>query len=257
MELLVVIAIIAILAAMVMPMLLQAKESARMRTCVQNLRQLGSALMQYFDDHDGFGLPLSPNDPENPWILYVRPLCRYIGQAPIPIRQTLPGEPKRVWVCSGDMYRTAKDAGEDDRPCWYHWGSSYMYPGPTAYLSPSSIFGRENEPIVKDSTIVPRKPLMWRTPRRDILLADYWFDFHGGLRVPKDVKNPEIIPPLWVDKKAAKTVNVLFLDLHVELVTPSQRKKHQDYTTGVRADPAQGITEDNPYDNPYFKPKKG
>ena len=43
-ELLVVIAIIAILAAMIMPVLLQAKEAARMKTCTGNLRHLGCAL---------------------------------------------------------------------------------------------------------------------------------------------------------------------------------------------------------------------
>jgi prepilin-type N-terminal cleavage/methylation domain-containing protein/prepilin-type processing-associated H-X9-DG protein len=52
-ELLVVIAVIAILAAILLPTLGQAKLSARRMTCVNNLRQLGLASQMYWDDHDG------------------------------------------------------------------------------------------------------------------------------------------------------------------------------------------------------------
>jgi len=52
-ELLIVIAVIAILAAILLPTLVQAKLSARRITCVNNLRQLGLASQMYWDDHDG------------------------------------------------------------------------------------------------------------------------------------------------------------------------------------------------------------
>lgn len=52
-ELLIVIAVIAILAAILLPTLGQAKLSARRITCVNNLRQLGLASQMYWDDHDG------------------------------------------------------------------------------------------------------------------------------------------------------------------------------------------------------------
>jgi len=52
-ELLVVIAVMAILAAILLPTLGQAKLSARRITCVNNLRQLGLAAQMYWDDHDG------------------------------------------------------------------------------------------------------------------------------------------------------------------------------------------------------------
>ncbi len=51
-ELLVVISIIAILAALLMPVFMQARESARKSTCLSNLRQLGMAVAAYSADWD-------------------------------------------------------------------------------------------------------------------------------------------------------------------------------------------------------------
>jgi prepilin-type N-terminal cleavage/methylation domain-containing protein len=51
-ELLVVIAIIAILAAILFPVFAQARDSARQSTCLNHMKQLGTALMMYAQDHD-------------------------------------------------------------------------------------------------------------------------------------------------------------------------------------------------------------
>ena len=56
-ELLVVIAIIAILAAILMPALSQARERGKTSTCINNMKQIGMAFTAYADDHKTYPWP--------------------------------------------------------------------------------------------------------------------------------------------------------------------------------------------------------
>src|SRR5436309_4246102 len=64
-ELLVVIAIMAILAAILFPVFAQAREKARMTSCLSNMKQLGTALMMYAQDYDE-AMPSWPFQGPNP-----------------------------------------------------------------------------------------------------------------------------------------------------------------------------------------------
>ena len=56
-ELLVVIAIIAILAAILLPALNSARERGRSASCINNMKQLGLAYIQYAQNNDDFSIP--------------------------------------------------------------------------------------------------------------------------------------------------------------------------------------------------------
>ena len=83
-ELLVVIAIIAILAAMLLPALQQARNRAKSSTCVNNLKGMGNAFQMYCTDFGGY-VPPSVGGTARGWIfglaLYIQPqLCRYTSK---------------------------------------------------------------------------------------------------------------------------------------------------------------------------------
>ena len=65
-ELLVVIAIIAILAAILLPVLKKSRERARDTQCVNNLKQVSLALASYANDHDDIMIPVD-NDKSHTW----------------------------------------------------------------------------------------------------------------------------------------------------------------------------------------------
>lgn len=75
-ELLVVIAIIVILAAILFPVFVQAREKARQTSCISNMKQLGTAVMMYIQDYDETMLPY---------------------QTAVPISNTTPATPTSFW----------------------------------------------------------------------------------------------------------------------------------------------------------------
>lgn len=122
-ELLVVIAIIAILAAILFPVYANAKERGRQAGCINNLKQLTAAFLQYVQDNNGTVPPVSLyNFPKAPnWCGTLRTfgITRVENGSLWPYTRS-----RGVYICPTDIAREAKglDLGlvpkEDDRKAY-------------------------------------------------------------------------------------------------------------------------------------------
>jgi len=99
-EMLVVIAIIAILAAILIPAVSNARERGRRAYCMNNLNQLGKGLMMYVQDHDDY-LPSTTLDSTTSfWDMELLP---YVGYA------------TNLFFCPSDPYRAGVTPGTAPR----------------------------------------------------------------------------------------------------------------------------------------------
>ncbi len=145
-ELLVVVAIIAILAAMLLPVLAAARDTARDTVCTNNLRQLGVAANLYVDDNDKV-LPASDARPGwcMPWgsMSWVFSLAGYCGAKDLD-HAGLVAKPPETYICplehrdakwiTWNTYHTRK---ETDWPVSYAphaWMSRVTEDSPTKYF---------------------------------------------------------------------------------------------------------------------------
>ncbi|MBI4025417.1 MAG: prepilin-type N-terminal cleavage/methylation domain-containing protein [Verrucomicrobia bacterium] len=132
-ELLVVIAIISILAALLMPGLKAARESAKGLQCVNNLRQLYLATLAYVEDNDGF---LNGEDTGG-WPSYLAP---YMGVARQVAQDYWAAEGLPIYRCPSSKARAG--GGAVGNP-WTYPGYGWCYGANYTYL-----FDRHLAPFV-------------------------------------------------------------------------------------------------------------
>jgi prepilin-type N-terminal cleavage/methylation domain-containing protein/prepilin-type processing-associated H-X9-DG protein len=125
-ELLVVIAIIGVLVSMLMPALARAKSKGKDTACLNNLRQLGIALMLYVDENNATlplaePLPSNPLDKQKPMPRICDVLAKYVGFTPTGTNSSL------VFRCPGDTQPAGYPAPYDKATRYQREGSSYQF----------------------------------------------------------------------------------------------------------------------------------
>jgi len=121
-ELLIVIAIIGILIALVVPALTRSRDTALSVHCLNNMRQVGTAVMLYADDHNDT-FPRSQHSAfahgELPWARAVAP---YLGSSSTSWKDLL----KNIYRCSQDQRPSSVSYGLN---VYFELGPDDDYPG--------------------------------------------------------------------------------------------------------------------------------
>lgn len=197
-ELLVVVGIVTVLAAILFPVLAQARESARKTTCAANLRQIGTALVLYLADFDE-GFP-NTSDPllwmGRRWRWPLAPYLAFSGRRD----PADPGNPNLsvgrgpdVLVCPADATaQTAWDATSYAyAACFYHTPQQVNAMTTTDLLGPTSV------------PCVTQRLAAVNTPARKGIVAE-WLSNH---------EPPAVGWWQWAGRR-----QMLFVDGHVKYV---------------------------------------
>ena len=211
-EMLVVVAIIAILFALLLPVLSKAKASAKRTTCLNNLRQINLGTRLYCDDSNDV-TPGSVGAGTNaPWIAYKELMKQYVGLHGTSSRQD------RLFACPADKF-------------YYDWVRGYVsesHHDQSRFDYSSYTFNSMNLAVMDDTNFIPVKPIQWpgiggrklssiKHPSRTIMIAESPAFYPYSWHEPKPYQPGRVQPHGIALFNDAKNV-VSFADGHVAYI---------------------------------------
>jgi len=218
-ELLVVIAIIAILAAMLLPALSQAKEKAKRISCLNNMKQLGTAIVLYADDNENRVPPAeyAPLSGAQPYQAYL--LAANIGANNQPAAATMQATnhgllySSKLLVNGKTFYCPSVSVDASQGRFTYEnyvsttagvWPAYSVKAGTTAFLRSSYMYYPQTDELANPANAnlgyrVAKKQTELTATR--ILMTDLIYDY--GSIPHRANRNPNSLNVLWGDGHAS------------------------------------------------------
>jgi prepilin-type N-terminal cleavage/methylation domain-containing protein/prepilin-type processing-associated H-X9-DG protein len=224
-ELLVVIAIIAILAAVLLPVLSAAKKKGQQTACINNQKELAVGMNLYINDNNSTfpGIASRMYGFQTPdWIYWRTNATLYPSFTQSPILASVPGMQKPSLRCpmdTSDVDRDNYDYGDGYGPYLFSYSiNGYALDGDNNNLGMATVVDASSGTPV----VYPFKENAVRNPAGKIMLAE-----EPGSVNSSDSPTGEIINDgRWVPNEDTLTIrhggkaDVAFADGHVEVVTP-------------------------------------